>query len=241
MISIKQLIVNQFKSISPKIDLKKKFNKISFSQSGEDLIVQFIFNELSISNPSYLDIGAHHPYYLNNTAIFYQRGCRGINIEPDPILFNSFPVERPYDININVGISDKEGDLDFYIMNVPTLNTFSKIEAEKYSSEGNFYIKEIKKLKVDTVSNLINQFNNGLFPDFLTIDAEGVDELVLKSIDFERNKPIVICVETISFSSKGKGVKNISTIEFLKSKGYMHYADTNINSIFVSIDKWERF
>jgi hypothetical protein len=65
-------------------NLFSKFEKKSFSQSGEDLIIDFIFNALGISRPSYIDIGAHHPYYLNNTAIFYLRGARGINIEPDP-------------------------------------------------------------------------------------------------------------------------------------------------------------
>jgi FkbM family methyltransferase len=217
-----------------------KYEKKSYSQSGEDLIIQFIFNELSISNPTFLDIGAHHPFYLNNTAIFYQRGCRGINIEPDPSLFGAFLEERPDDMNLNVGISDKEGELDFYIMNVPTLNTFSRNEAEGYSSEGDFFIKEVKKVKVKTVTDIIAQYNNDVFPQFLTLDAEGVDELVLKAIDFEKNKPIVICTETISFSSKGRGIKNLALIEFLKSKGYLHYADTNINSIFVDVNKWER-
>lgn len=240
MKQFKKLVANYFSSQSEKNDSAKVYEKKSFSQSGEDLIVQFIFNELSISNPTFLDIGAHHPFYLNNTAIFYQRGCRGINIEPDPSLFDSFLTERPLDFNLNIGISDKEEVLDFYIMNVPTLNTFSKSEAENYSNEGNFFIKEIKKIKVNTVANIIDQHNSGVFPDYLTLDAEGIDEMVLKSIDFENNKPSVICTETISFSSKGRGVKNFSIIEFLKSKGFICYADTNINSIFVAKDKWER-
>lgn len=59
------------------------FKKISYSQCGEDLIVSFIFNRLGILNPNYIDIGAHHPYKLSNTAFFYESGSRGINIEPD--------------------------------------------------------------------------------------------------------------------------------------------------------------
>lgn len=217
-----------------------EYEKRSFSQSGEDLIVQFIFNELGIQKPTYLDIGAHHPFYINNTAIFYLKGCRGINIEPDPSLYANFIKERRDDINLNTGVGVKEALMDFYVMNVPTLNTFSKQEAENYSREGDYHIKEVKQINVNTVENILNKYNNGLFPDFLTLDAEGIDEIVLKSIDFENNKPIVICTETISFSAKGQGVKNVNIIRYLESKGYILYADTNINSIFVLKDKWQR-
>ena len=217
-----------------------KYEKKSFSQSGEDLIIEFIFNEIGINFPTYLDIGAHHPYFLNNTAIFYLKGCRGINIEPDPILFELFKTERKNDINLNIGIAAKEGVADFYIINTPTLNTFSKLEAENYSKEGNFFIKEVIKVDVNSVTNILNQFNNACFPDYLTIDAEGIDEMILNYIDFERNMPTVICIETISFSGKGKGVKNKGVINFLEAKGYLLYADTNINSIFVIREKWQR-
>jgi FkbM family methyltransferase len=221
-------------------NLFSKFEKKSFSQSGEDLIIDFIFNALGISRPSYIDIGAHHPYYLNNTAIFYLRGARGINIEPDPSLFSLFLNHRKEDTNLNIGISDTLGTLDFHVMNIPTLNTFSAEEADKYSLEGDYYIKEIKKINVEPISKVISDFKNGVFPDFLTLDAEGIDEIVLKSIDYDNNKPIVICTETISFSEKGKGVKNVEIIQFLESKGYMLYADTHINSIFVEKNRWIR-
>jgi FkbM family methyltransferase len=217
-----------------------KFEKKSFSQTGEDLIVEFIFNDIGVDYPSYIDIGAHHPYYLNNTQIFYLKGCRGINIEPDPSLFNFFDSNRNDDINLNIGISDKSGELDLYVMNVPTLNTFSKVESENYANEGDFFVKEIKKIKVETISKIITEHNNNIFPDFLTIDAEGVDEIVLKSIDYDFSKPTVICTETVSFSAKGKGVKNTELIRYLENKGYILFADTYINSIFVLKNKWER-
>jgi FkbM family methyltransferase len=229
---------NSVKKISG--DLSNNFQKESYSQSGEDLIVDFIFNAIGIYSPSYIDIGAHHPYYLNNTYIFYKRGCRGINIEPDPALFDFFEKERGCDKNLNVGIASNSGVLDFYIMNTPTLNTFSKKESEKYSKEGNYYVKEIKKINVTNIAKVIAEHNGGIFPDFLTLDAEGVDEIVLKSIDYNNNKPIVICAESISFSEKGEGIKNIELIRFIESKGYMLYADTNINSIFVETSKWKR-
>ncbi|MET4083635.1 FkbM family methyltransferase [Pedobacter sp. UYP30] len=211
--------------------------KLSYSQCGEDVIVEFIFNQLGIFKPSYLDIGAHDPFYLSNTALFYQKGCRGINIEPDPYLFQQFPLHRKEDINLNIGIGDTYETIDFYIMNVPTLNTFSLEQVNSYKNEGEYFVREIKKVKISTIQKIIID-NNGLFPDFLSLDAEGIDELVIKSIDYS-NKPKVICVETLSFSSSGKGIKNEELIKFVEENDYLLYADTYINSIFVSKDIWE--
>lgn len=216
------------------------FQKISYSQCGEDLIVKFIFDNLNIINPTYLDIGAHHPYYLSNTALFYKNGSRGINIEPDPSLFKQFLKDRTEDTNLNVGIGDKNEILDFYIISSPTLNTFSKTEAEKYIEEGDYKIQEIKKIEVLSLSEILNKIKSDVFPQFLSVDAEGVDEIVIKQIDFENNYPMVICLETISFSTSGKGVKNLQLINYIIEKGYFVYADTYINTIFVRREIWEK-
>lgn len=214
--------------------------KKSYSQSGEDLIVKFIFDNIGIKKPSYIDIGAHHPFYLSNTALFYSLGSRGINIEPDPVLFNEFLNHRKQDINLNYGISEKEGNQDFFLINEPALNTFSKSEAENYIKEGQYFIKETVKVKVFEIQQVISKYSNGKFPDFLSLDAEGIDELVLKSIDYNKSSPLVICVETITFSTSGNGVKNQELINYIESKDYLLYADTNINSIFVKKEMWIR-
>ena len=191
------------------------YQKKSFSQSGEDLIVDFIFNQLGYITPSFIDIGAHHPYLYNNTALFYQKGSRGINIEPDPNLYVLFNQERKSDINLNIGVSNEKNELDFYIMNVPTLNTFSKKEIERYQFEGNFSVREIKKVKVDTITNILCDYYDKKFPDFLSLDVEGMDDIIVKLINFDFYKPIVICIETISFSTTGNGVKNKELINYL--------------------------
>jgi FkbM family methyltransferase len=228
------------KRLLTKQDSPKEQYKKSYSQSGEDLIVKYIFDVLGISRPSYMDIGAHHPYYLSNTALFYELGSRGINIEPDPTLMQAFLQHRKEDRNLNIGIAETKGVLDFYIINNPVLNTFSREEAENYYMEGDYRIVDEKKVPVNTIQSVLTEYCNGQCPEFLTIDAEGVDEVVLKSLDLARNFPIVICVETISFSNTGKGEKNHALIDFIRSQGYLLYADTYINSIFVRKEKWEK-
>lgn len=203
--------------------------KISFSQSGEDLIVDFIFrNLMKIDMPSYIDVGAYDPFVLNNTAIFYSRGCRGVNVEPNPSAIDKFIEARPFDININIGISDMEGFLDYYRFKGPALNTFDENEKEKNIEQ---YTGKLT-IQITTLTGIINKYCKGIFPDFLSLDVEGFDMKILQTIDYN-NAPKVICVETIQKAANQVWVKNSSIINFLKAKGYLHHSDTCINSIFV--------
>lgn len=219
--------------------VKELFVKRSYSQSGEDLIMKFIFDTIGINKPSYIDIGAHHPFHINNTAIFYKLGSRGINIEPNPESIKLFKKSRQKDINLNIGIGLKEGNLDYYKLSASSLNTFSKEAAEEYQKENGYKIIGKEKIKISTLKNIIEIYHNGIFPDFLSLDVEGMDDEILHSINYKSNYPIVICVETISFSEKGKGIKNDNIISFLEQQGYIVYADTYINTIFVKKNKWE--
>lgn len=226
-------IRQRIKNLNPSL----KFQKKSYAQCGEDIIVKFIFDSIGIQNPSYIDIGAHHPNYIINTAIFYKEGSKGINIEPDPTLFKEFLKLRKRDININVGVAAKDGLMDFFMMTVRTLNSFSKEEAVKAEKEG-YKIVEVKKIQVLPLAKILAEHSEGVFPDFLSLDVEGVDMEILESVDFEKNAPTVICVETVSFSDSGNGVKDFKIADFLQGKGYMIYADTFINTIFVKNEKW---
>lgn len=211
----------------------------SYSQCGEDSILAFIFRSLAIDKPSYLDIGAHHPHMLNNTFIFYTQGGRGINIEPDPDLFPVIARARPKDTNLQIGIGSERGEVPLYVMDVPTLNTFSEREARKYCQESGHRIKKVVPVQVDTISNTINYYNGGVFPDLLTLDAEGMDEIILDSIDFTKTKPLVMCVETLEYTRGGRPQKNSTIAEKLSRDGYFAYADTYINTIFVLRDCWD--
>ena len=210
--------------------------KVSYSQCGEDLVVDFLLTwVLKIEKPTYLDIGAHHPWSLNNTMLFYKRGLTGINIEPDPVLFQDFIKYRKRDININKGIGfNKNSEVaDFYIMSYKALNTFSKEEAEKIDREGNVKIETIKQVEIININELLLKHYSNKPLDFLSIDVEGLDLDILKSIEFEKYKINIICVETVEYLKANDTKKKNSIKEFLFSKGYSAYADTSINTIFV--------
>lgn len=229
-------ILNRFKK-HPEVNSEDKFLKTSFSQCGEDLIVKYIFQLRSVTNPSYMDIGANHPYFLNNTAAFYKSGSRGINIEANPYLIEAFHKEREHDINLNVGISDQESEMDFYIMEDNTLSTFSEDEMTAMQKAGKA-LKETKKVNLITFQTAIKKYFNNKCPDFLTIDVEGLDFAILRTIDFSIYSPKVICVEAAEYSPIGAGARRNDLIDFLTEKGYYEYANTNLNAIMVKRDFW---
>jgi FkbM family methyltransferase len=210
----------------------------SYSQCGEDMIIRFAFNAMGICEPSFLDIGAHHPFYLSNTAHFYMSGSRGVNIEANPQLLQDFRKYRPHDVNLNLGIMDEPSCSTFYIMDPPYMSTFSKEEAEDLINTHGYKIVETIDIQASTVTDIVDKYFSGGKPQFLSLDVEGYDEKIIRSIDFDRWSPIIICCETVSFAMKGKSEKNYSIMEFLKSSGYMVYGDTNINTIFVREDVW---
>jgi FkbM family methyltransferase len=222
-----------------KVD-KREFQKISYSQCGEDLIIDFIFYQLQIEKPTYLDIGAHHPYYLSNTAYFYNKGCMGVSVEPDPQLFEVIKKERPNENCLNIGVGKSSGGTaSFYIMSASTLNTFSKAEADRYASYGDKSIKEVIQLPLLSVNDIIVQHFNNNAPNFVSLDVEGMDLEIIQSFDFLKYKPNVFCIETLTYTEDKTEQKLTDIINYVESKGYFLYADTFINSIFVEKETWK--
>lgn len=217
---------------------KNIYRKTSYSQSGEDLIIDFIFKAIGMDSPVYLDIGAHHPFYLSNSALLYEQGSRGICIEPDPVLFKEIQKKRKRDICLNVGIGmGREAEADFYLMSSPTLNTFSKEEATKYLSLG-YTIKEIIKTPLKNINSIIDECLDGS-PDFVSIDVEGLDYGILKSIDFEKYRPKVLCIETVSTSGDRNNELSRKIKEYMLEKEYVEHSCTHINTIYVAAKVWE--
>lgn len=223
--------------------IAKILSKDSFSQSGEDMIMNFVFEAIQVKNPTYLDLGAHHPTRYSNTHYFYQNGSRGVNVEADPALLELFFKQRTADNNLNVGVGvgiKEYTSLPFYVMSARTLNTFSKEEAERCVAMGTHEIDGVIQVQLRDVNSIIAEYFDGNAPDFISIDVEGLDFEIVKSIDFQQYRPAVLCVETIVFSENYDGVKLDEIGDYLSGCDYFLYADTMINSIFVDRARWRR-
>lgn len=216
---------------------KLKHQKKSYAQNGEDLIIDFAFREIfKISKPSYLDIGAHHPFCFSNTQLFYERGARGINVEANPFLHKVFNLFRFKDKNLNVGIHERDGILEFYILNPSTLSTFDKKEYERITKESPWVkLKKKQSIEVLSLSTLISRYSHDCIPDLLTLDVEGLDEKIIRQINFSKPqyRPKVICVETAFYTEGCKPQKKTDLIQYIESQKYTVFADTFLNTIFI--------
>lgn len=173
------------------------FGDKTYSQHGEDLFILNAFHLMGIDKPSYLDLGAHHPTEISNTALLYQRGSRGVNVEANPRLIASFDYHRPEDRNVNCAVGATEGRANFYMYDeLSGRNTLCeeehKIVSEKYPS---LQITKTIEVPVFTANQIVYKFCDGVFPDLLSVDIEGLDFDVLNSCNFSESKPKIICVE----------------------------------------------
>lgn len=214
-------------------------NRIFFgsnSQKGEDLAIDTFFKHKK--KGFYIDIGAYHPKRYNNTKFFYDKGWHGINIEPNPNNIKLFQKDRTRDVNLNIGIGGKTGKMAFYVFKSEALSTFSKKELDELIRAG-YRVKNRITIQVDTLKNVMRKYVRSRI-DFMTVDTEGLDIEVLRSNDWKKYRPTLLCVETIDFVDQLSGMKDInnrkvSIGQYLKSVGYKELFTNGLNTVFEDV------
>jgi FkbM family methyltransferase len=200
----------------------------SFAQEGEDLILKRIFEEKR--GGFYVDVGAHHPMRFSNTYLFYKAGWRGINIDATPGSMVPFRTERPRDINLETGISERTEKLRYYIFDEPALNTFSAELASDRETKTSYKVVNTVEISASPLADVLaRNLPTGQVIDFLTVDVEGWDLQVLRSNDWDRFAPHVVVAEVLGHSLDDLAGSEIAA--FLRSKGYGLFAKT-FNSVF---------
>lgn len=213
--------------------------KISFSQSGEDLIIDYLFNALGITLGVYVDVGANDPVHLSNTFFFYQRNWRGFCVEPQPHLCSRLRKMRSRDTVINAGIGAKDGVLMFYEMEPDTLSTFSQDAAETYAKKGHA-VKRRVELPMLSVETFINQNPEAKNIDLLSLDIEADETPIVAQLINYGVRPKVIVCETRAYSPDLNGRYEVEKVDAIRALGYDVYADTFINTIFLDKGLRER-
>lgn len=209
---------------------------MTFSQSGEDSIINYIFNTMGRKIENYLDLGANHAFHLSNTYNFYAQGARGVLLEANPELAMELVEKRPKDIVINKCLAEKSGEtLDFYILNGDGLSTCDYNAVQNFIKE-NPVLKITKKITIEsiTINEIIDKYFPEKAPDIMNIDIEGMELSILKMTDFEKFRPLVIICEMIEYKNGLTiGQKNTEILEFMRKNDYEEFAFTGINSIFI--------
>lgn len=202
--------------------------KVSFSQTGEDMVIDAFTG--GKKNGFYVDVGAHHPIRYSNTLHFYLKGWKGINIDPIPGIMDDFKKFRPKDINLEIAIGDS-GCCDYYIFQDNAFNTLDKSAADKVIESDLSKLMSVSKISKIPIKTIFDKYiNNDQEIDLLTIDAEGLDLEILKTNDWEKYRPEIICIEhsgSIS-SSDDKESPNL----FLSKHGYKIIGQTLLSEIY---------
>jgi FkbM family methyltransferase len=108
---------------------------LTYAQNFEDVVLARAFEGRSTG--FYIDIGASHPEHLSVTKHFYDRGWRGVNVEPIPRAYQRFVEARLRDVNLNVAVGRERGEREFFeCTDFDALSTFDPRQAEFLRKQG---------------------------------------------------------------------------------------------------------
>ncbi|MBB4591463.1 FkbM family methyltransferase [Xanthomonas cannabis] len=164
---------------------------ISYAQNFEDVILRRAFSGVEMG--VYVDVGAQHPIHDSVTRAFYERGWRGINIEPVEEWHALLAVDRPDDINLPVVVGASVGEVTFYRVLDTGLSTMDAAMARDYAAQGARVSETAVPMR--TLTDVIEQAALNTV-HFLKIDVEGAEGEVLHGMDFSKIRPWVVVIES---------------------------------------------
>jgi FkbM family methyltransferase len=211
---IKEIIKKILEEIYPAL----LYRSITFSQDREDVVLEAFLKQKKGYKGFYIDVGAHHPFRFSNTALFYNKGWSGINIEPTPYLIRAFRKFRTRDVNLNVGVSDENSILSFFEFDDPALNSFDEKGSLERVANTPYKIVNKTEIKVLKLNDILEEhLKESQKIDFLSIDAEGFDLKVLKSNNWSKFRPEYLLVEGEFDLNK---LNENEVLSFLTGKNY---------------------
>jgi len=201
----------------------------SYSSFGEDrLILKFLSKQ---PTGFYVDVGAHAPKDYSNTYALYQRGWRGIAIDPDPDAITAFAKERPEDVALQVAIGTKPGKVTLHLFNDRSMNTVDEALYEKTLKnprkrhQGDIVVE--RRTLADILTHHVPA-NRSV--DFMNVDCEGADLDVLRSNDWARFHPKLIAVEDLDLDLER--VTESRVFRFLRPLGYRLVSHLHYTSLY---------
>ncbi len=218
----------RLKSIFNRLRAKiSRSSRPSFSECGEDLITSTLMDMMQLTSWTFVDIGANHPKKGNNFYSQYlMSGIRGINIEPNPILFKDLKVIRSKDRNIDsvITVGDELSKAFF-------LNLNSKISSTQFNSQA--VEKLIKTINTRELVEITKGFS---LPWVLKIDIEGEDIIVLEDLLVNGAYPDLIVIETFQ-GIQGSFLGHEILKDALGDK-YVLVSMTPLNNFYAKTSSW---
>ncbi|RYV51347.1 FkbM family methyltransferase [Pengzhenrongella frigida] len=199
---------------------------ISYSQHGEDVILWRALGERPAG--FYVDVGAFDPSYDSVTRALYERGWRGINIEPQPERLEAFERERPEDSNLSLAVGDRDGVATLTLPDNPGWASLLAPAVTGSDAMG-FRTLEVPIRRLDTL--LAERGVDRV--DILKIDVEGAEPAVVRGLLDGPIRPLICVVEGVA---PGIGrTAGDEAVGLLVEAGYVHCLFDGLNH-YLTVD-----
>lgn len=213
--------------------LGRALKTLSFSQYGEDRMLGISL--FPSDRGVYVDVGAFHPWRGSNTYRLYLKGWRGLTIEPNPEYIRLFRKYRPRDTHLTMGVGREPGEFEYYEFADRKLNTFSLENARIQESQGS-PVLNTRRLPCEPLQGIIDEHLDGAQIDMLSVDCEGHDLDVLRSLDFSRTRPTAVLVEDfIAYEGLANGRRS-EIVDFLSAVDYRPIGQCMYSTLYVDND-----
>jgi FkbM family methyltransferase len=205
-----------------------------YSQDNQDSYLETnVFK--GYKNGFYVDVGAHDGISYNNTLYFEKNNnWTGINIEPIKSVFDKLVSNRPDNINLNYAICNNEGETEFYCNTNYTemisgiKDTFHSKHLERLERENNETGSTTEVIKVNTRKlETIFDENKVSHVNYLSIDVEGAEFEVIKSINFDK-----VFIDVIGFENNYND-SSIPIIEYLQDKNFVVFHESTLDIFMI--------
>ena len=164
---------------------------LSYAAAGEDLVLDFLTGHAP--SGSYVDVGCNHPLTGSNSYRFYRKGWRGIAIDANARFGPMFRRSRPRDRFIQACVSDTVKEVSFHHFRHDMLSSISG--EHFYDNDDHYALDRVETMTTTPLTALLQAADCPRAFDFLSVDVEGNDEAVLRSLDFDQYRPRVILTE----------------------------------------------
>ena len=190
-----------------------KNREISHSQLFQDLFVLFKLGNKRKGR--FLEFGATNGKELSNSYLLEKNfEWEGILAEPSPQWEKSLKENRPRTKIINECIYSESGIMiDFFVSKkgvLSTINEFRESDIESIPGNTKARNEEGYLVKVPTISlnDVFIKHFNGEKIDYMSVDTEGSELLILSKFNFEKYGPKIVTVEH-NFTSAQKNLDNL--------------------------------
>lgn len=202
-------------------------NLVSYAQNLEDVMLWRALGH--VGEGFYIDVGANDPETDSATKAFYDRGWRGINIEPLQRHLQQLQAQRPRDINLGCAAGAEPGLLQIWECEVRGWATMDAGVAARHEADG--HVGEWHQVQVRTLTDICAEHAPADI-HFLKIDVEGFEHEVLRGMDFTRFRPWIVVAEATMPNSTTESYAQWDAL--LRQADYLHAYSDGLNRFYVA-------